>query len=570
MFNNFSAKAAPGLIAVSALISCTSQTSPTPAVLDTVIQNADAIVQPWASDAAPGVAVAVSLNDEIVFARGAGLANLEHNILIRPDSVFQVASVSKQFTAFATLLLVSDGVIDLNADIRTYIPELHAPPKTITVQHLLDHMGGLRERNTLAAMAGWMADDIQTHAQLTDLIVRQRGVNFHAGDEVEYSNTGYALLAEIVSRTSGQSFQSFMSERVFEPLNMKNTRFPESRNDLIPGRATSYFSSGESFKTIVAASETFGSTGLYTTALDLLKWAENFETRIIGNDRVFALMAERSSALNGDVSTFAKGQEFRRHNGLDTWSHGGRDAGYRSFVLRVPEEDLELSILSNRTDFDTAKMAFTLVDTFLEGSEAYQYTAPASFDPATPDQLAAYAGDYEFYPGVIFSLRATAEGLTFAQLNAARDALEPLPQIGARRFELNSQAGLSIDFATPQTGQSAGFDYQISLHGKLPAKRIELEPYDADSANLEDYIGTFESAELAAKVTLTSKNGVLYAKQARLPIFELTPFQTDTFYSPDGPLQKVEFVRGDNGRIEGFSASAALSENVSFTRVRDR
>ena len=109
---------------------------------------------------------------------------------------------------------------------------------------------------------------------------------------------------------------------------------------------------------MVAANETAGSTGLFTTAPDLLKWAENFETRTVGDDRVFELMAERASAENGDASVFAKGQELRVYNGLETWSHGGTDAGYRAFLLRIPSEDFELSVMSNRTDFDSAGLAF--------------------------------------------------------------------------------------------------------------------------------------------------------------------------------------------------------------------
>lgn len=567
MFKLLSFKTTPFLIATLALVGCTVAERPKTQVSDQMIKSAEAIIAPWASDRAPGVAVAISLDDAVVFARGAGLANLEHNKEITPDSVFQVASVSKQFTAFAVLLMVSEGKIDLNADIRTYVPELQETPRVITVRHLLDHMSGLRERNLLAAMAGWMEDDIQTEAQLTELVVRQREVNFSAGEEVEYSNTGYALLAEIVARVSGQSFQSFMHQRVFEPLSMSQTRFPDNRNALIPGRVSSYYSDGEEFKNIVSVQEAIGSTGLYTTALDLLKWAENFETQVVGDDAVLEMMAQRASAANGKPSTFGRGQELRRYKGLETWSHGGRDAGYRSFVLRVPEEDFELSILSNRTDFDTAKMAFALTDTFLGGLPSYNDAPTAQFDTATTDELAAYAGDYEFYPGVVFSLRAEAGGLTFATLGAARDGLEPLPQIGERRFMLNPQSDISIAFSSPENGISAEFGYQIGLHGTLDAKRIELQPFDHESVDLDAYVGIFYSEELETRYTLTSVDGQLFAKHLRLPAFELSPFQEDVFTGLGGPLQRVDFFRTPDGILAGFYASAPVVERVRFALV---
>lgn len=567
MFMTLSPRFAACTIAALALASCASAEPPVPQIPDTKVEAAEAIIAPWVSDTAPGVAVAVSLDDEVIFARGAGLANLEHRIEITPDSVFQVASVSKQFTAFATLLLVSEGKVDLGADIRTYLPELKETPRIITVRHLLDHMSGLRERNTLAAMAGWMADDVQTEARLMELVARQSGVNFLAGEEIEYSNTGYALLAEIVSRVSGQSFQSFMQDRVFAPLGMNDTRIPNGRNDLIQGRASSYYPDGDAFGNIVVAGEGIGSTGIYTSALDLLKWAENFEAQTVGNDAVFTMMAQRSVAANGKVSTFAKGQELRPYNGLQTWSHGGRDAGYRSFVLRVPEEDFELSIVSNRTDFDTAKMAFALVDAFLSGSADFEETAPAPFDPATPAQLAAYDGDYEIQPGVVFSVRAENGGLTFAELGTPREELEPLPQIGEREFMLNAQAGLSITFACPIDGRSEGFSYQIGLHGAIEAKRIDLQPFDAENVDLTGYEGVFYSAELDTLYRLDLVDGALVAKHMRLPAFVLSQFQEDVLTASEGPLQKVEFFRDAEGRPAGFYGSAALAERVKFVRI---
>ena len=216
MFANLPITAATSLVLGLSLMGCTAPT-PSEAPWE---QSAQAIIEPWVSTDAPGVSVAVSIDGEVVFARGAGMANLEHELALTPESVFQVASVSKQFTAFAALLLVSEGKVGLDVDIRTYIPELALPPQTITVRHLLDHTGGLREQGTLTAMAGWLDDDIRTREQVLEMITRQRGVNFEAGAEVEYSNTGYILLAEIVARVSETAFEDFAASRIFEPLGM--------------------------------------------------------------------------------------------------------------------------------------------------------------------------------------------------------------------------------------------------------------------------------------------------------------------------------------------------------------
>jgi len=525
--------------------------------------RADAIVAPWVSDRAPGVSVAVSLNDEIVYARGAGLANLEHGVPLSPDSVFQVASVSKQFTAFAVFLLVSEGQIQLGDDIRTYLPELGETDDVVTVQHLLDHAGGLREQNTLAAMAGWMPGDIHTRDGIFDLVARQRGVNFPAASRIEYSNTGYALLARVVERVSGQPFREFMQENVFAPLGMTRSGFPADRDALVTQRAASYYPAGESFRNVISASESIGSSGLYTTALDVLRWAENFETGVVGSSRVFELMAARYTAENGEVSTFGRGQELRVHNGFATWSHGGRDAGYRSFLLRVPAADLEIVILSNRTDFDTAAMAFALMDAWLENDPRYVGPQADNWEPHSLNDLQGLAGDYEFYPGVIFSLRAGEGGLTFAPHGASRDDLAPLVQIGPGEFRLSRSPDLSLVFEAQRGTPAARMGYRIGLHGILWAPRIALESFQPESLDINEFAGRCFSEELETHYRLEARDGVLIAHHPRLQSFEFTPYQPDTF-AGEGPLQRIEFVRAQSGQPVGFHASGPLAMNVWF------
>jgi len=533
------------------------------------LAQADALIENWVSDTAPGVSVAVSMNDEIVVLKGAGMANLEQGLPITPDSVFLVASVSKQFTAFAIALLASEGQVDLDADIRAYIPELHPHPQAVTVRDLLDHTGGLRESGSLASMAGWLEDDIRDPSRDLELIVRQQGVNFAAGARVEYNNTGYALLAEIVARVSGQSFPAFMQARVFSPLGMTQSRFPASRNDLIMGRATAYYPSQDGFKTVIAANETAGSTGLYTTPQDLLKWAENFETQTVGTPEVFEIMAERRQALNGEDAVFAKGQELRPYLGFDTWSHGGRDAGFRSFLLRVPEADLELSLVSNRTDFDSAALAFALMEIFVDDHPDYAPLEPASWSAAGPDELAQYAGDYELQPGMIFTIAVTETGLTFAPLGAPPQTAQALPQTGPRQFLLNPATDISLVFPAPGDQPTDYFDYTIGLHGAIRGHRVALAAFDPETVDLQPFAGVYDSEELGTSYTITVEDGVLVADHMRRPADRFTPYQTDTFSSMQGGLRKLAFQRDEHGQVTGFLGSAPLVENVRFVRRAD-
>lgn len=526
---------------------------------------AQALLEPWSSDAAPGVAVAVSLDGETVFASGLGVANLEYDAPITPETIFHAASVSKQFTAFSIMLLASEERLSLDDDIRLYLPELQDRGRSVTIRHLLDHMSGYREVGVLAGMAGWLEDDIRTNEQYIRLIAKQAGENFAPADHIEYSNTGYFLLSQIVERVSGETFHDFTQQHIFEPLGMANTHFSTDRATLIPGHAESYTPGADGFRKFHLISEDTGSTGLKTTALDLLKWAENFTTRTVGNEAVFALMAERTEAADGKPAIFGRGQELRPYKGLETWSHGGRDAGFRSFLMRIPEERFAVSILSNRADFDTAKIAYQIVDTYLAGSANYEEDSATQWEPASASELAALSGTYELYPGILFDISVDGSTLKFAPMGATERAA--LPQIGENEFVLSPEADLSLVFETDEAGQATAFNYTIGLHGALHAPRIELSPFAPETVNPQDYIGTYYSPELATEYEISLVDGVLTVSHLRMGSAAMTPYQPDTFSAPQGFAQRFQFDRDADGAVTGAHISGALAKEVTFHRV---
>ncbi|MDP5190089.1 serine hydrolase [Rheinheimera baltica] len=177
-------------------------------------EKVDQYLARWASTTLPGLAVAVVKDGELVYSKGVGLANLEYGIPITPDTVFEVASISKQFTAFSILLLADEGKLSIDDEVTKYLPELSDLGHKITLRHLLHHTSGLRQQGVLLELAGWQSDDIATQAQALKLLSMQKDLNFTPGEMFEYSNSGYFLLAEIVSRVSGQSFAEFTQNRI--------------------------------------------------------------------------------------------------------------------------------------------------------------------------------------------------------------------------------------------------------------------------------------------------------------------------------------------------------------------
>ena len=188
----------------------------------------------------PGCALAVYRDGKIIYAKGYGLANIEENVAITPQSVFDIGSTSKQFTAASILLLEKQGKLSVNDNVRKYIPELPSYGQKITILQLLNHTSGLRDYLSLMELAGVNTDSVTTDADALALITRQKALNFAPGSDFLYSNTGYFLLSVIVQRVSGKTLREFAAENIFAPLEMTHTQYRDNHAALIANRALAY------------------------------------------------------------------------------------------------------------------------------------------------------------------------------------------------------------------------------------------------------------------------------------------------------------------------------------------
>ena len=533
--------------------------------IEETIASAEELFERWDDAESPGVAVAVMADGMPVWNRGFGLADMEQRTAISPGTRFHAASISKQFTAFAILTLVDEGAVGLDDDIREILPALAHLPEKISVSQLLDHTSGVREVGTLLLIAGWLPDDIVTQQQQYNMISGQLSGNFQPGQHVEYSNTGYALLARIVEAVSEDTFDVFLRTRIFEPLGMNDTLVQVDRNALIVGLARSYIPTRGGLLNSHLNREIVGSTGIITTAVDLIKWAENFQTKTIGNDRVFALMAERTVANDGQDAIFARGQEMRRHNGIKVWVHGGRIAGYRTFLLRAPEQNFSVAILSNRGDFDAAAIAFAVTDLFLEDSADFEIAPEEAWEAATTEELESYSGLYELFPGAIFDISHMDGRLQFSPYGSGQTIA--LEQSGQSEFILNAASDIRLSFVAEPDLSVAKLEYVLGLNGSLIARRREVSPHSPDDVDLVDFTGLFSSEELGTRYEFRMVDGMLTAFHARLEPFVLTQLEVDTFTAPSSGLQEVRFVRGSDGQVTGADVSAALAENIAFVKT---
>jgi CubicO group peptidase (beta-lactamase class C family) len=226
----------------------------------------DPIFKDFRSDG-PGCAVGVMRDGALVFAKGYGLADLEHGAPITPKTTFYIGSVSKQFTAMTVAHLARQGKLSLDDEVRKHVPEVPDFGTPMTVRHLIHHTSGLREKWSLLALSDWRECDLVTLGDILDLIHRQRTLNFRPGDEHLYSNTGYDLLAVLVERVAGKPLREAAQEAFFSPLGMKDTVFGDDRTRIVPRRAVAYEPrEGGGFVIDMPNVETVGSGGLYTTS----------------------------------------------------------------------------------------------------------------------------------------------------------------------------------------------------------------------------------------------------------------------------------------------------------------
>jgi CubicO group peptidase (beta-lactamase class C family) len=349
----------------------------------------DQLMRPYDRRDAPGAVVAVTQRGRPVFTKAYGMANLEHGVPNAAGTVFHVASVSKQFTAFAVARLAEEGRLSLDDDVRRHLPDLPDFGAPITLRHLLHHTSGLRDQWSLWAMAGGRLDDVITQENLLDLVRRQRALDFRPGAEHRYSNTNYTLLAEVVARVTGEPFGPYLRRTVFAPLGMAATQVYEDHERLLPGRADSYQLGPGGYRRLVLSFANQGATSLQTTAGDLARWLANFGTARVGGPAVLRRMQERGVLAGGDTIAYALGIGIDEHRGLRRLQHGGSDAGYRAMVAYYPELDAGVVVLGNFAGLDAGGAAAEVAEAFF-GDRMRPAPEPAP-PPAAPVAVAASA-----------------------------------------------------------------------------------------------------------------------------------------------------------------------------------
>ena len=363
----------------------------------------DEIFKEFAAPGSPGCAVGAYQGDRIVHRGAYGMANLDHDVRLTPSSVFHVASVSKQFTAAAILLLAADGKLSLEDDVRKFVPELPDFKERITLRQLAHHTSGIRDQWDLLGLAGWRySRDLISDDDVLQMLAKQKDLNFPPGERHLYSNSGYTLLAVVVSRASGKTFREFTAERMFKPLGMTNTFFRNNFNEVVKSQAYGYSRDAAGFRLSVTNFDTAGATSLMTTVEDMAKWHANFDSGAVGGQAMLGGLLTRGVLNDKRSIDYAFGITHGTYRGVPTVSHGGADAGYRAAFLRFPAQRFGVAVLCNLAQTNPTMLAQRVADVFLAGTLG-PATPPAAAKPNGGPEVAVPAAELERLAGLYWN-----------------------------------------------------------------------------------------------------------------------------------------------------------------------
>ncbi len=525
---------------------------------DSMRARVDGVFARWDHTDSPGCALGISQDGKPVYLHGYGMSDLQHAIAITPGSIFHVASISKEFAAYAIALLAEDGRLRLDDDVRQYVPEIPDYGHRITIRHLIHHTSGLRDQWQLLGYAGWREDDLITEDDVLAILARQRGVNFTPGDEWLYSNTGYTQLAVIVKRVSGQSLRDFAQARIFAPLGMRDTHFHDDHTMIVPGRTSAYQPrDGDGWKISIPVFDTYGATSLFTTAGDLLTWMANLDHPIVGTPAMVKA-AQTSAVLNDGTPTgYGYGLTVGAYPGLTAIGHGGADAGYRAQVERYPERGIAIAVACNASiaapNVLLRKVADVLIGTSAPPPTLSIDTVARSVPLITRQR---WAGLYrDTISQQVIRVRLTSDTLRLQDGRTLTATSDSSARIGSGGSALVFHSTAGVVTSAEQVPRST-----------RPLVFRREAPFAPDRAALATFAGTYESDELDVRYVLATTDSGLVLRQRKLGELKLEPTARDAFAIDDGIF--LQFSRDRSRTVSGFTLTDGRMRGVRFERVK--
>lgn len=533
------------------------------------IARVEKLLTDFDSNSSPGAVIAVIKDGKIIYNRSFGMSNLEYDIPINSKTVFRIASTSKQFTASCIGILALQGKLNLNDRISKFFPELSSVYESVTVYHLIHHTSGIRDYVDLQELAG-VGDEQPNYYTARDvlkLLGRQKALNFQPGEAYSYSNSGYLLLGEIVKRVSGKSLPRFARENIFDPLGMTHTHFHDNINMIVKNRAIGYSPVKDGYRICMTNLEIVGDAGVFTTVEDLSYWDQAFYNKKLGVDLI-RMMTTPGKLNNGSEIFYAFGLGIDKYRGLKTVSHSGAFVGYKSDIIRFPDQRFSIICMSNLSTFNPSQLCRRIADIFLEDSfpEDQGQTAKKHKELRQPteismEKLLDFTGNYlNPEKGKLYGIKIEAKALA---LLGTGWTVHFVPVSDTVFHSTDTPRDWRIEFSKDKATSKR--QAVLFIDGK---KKFSLEPIKLISLNsgqLSEYTGIFRSDELNVEYRVVLTDGILYVQNQNNPDVPMIPVLKDQFRLK---TKTIKFNRNIERSIVSFDLDMSRIRGIRFKKRR--
>ena len=519
----------------------------------------DKIVNAQLEENDPSLMVGIVKNGTIVYEKYIGLSNLQHQISADENTRSNIASVAKQFTALCVLQLSLDGQLNLEDDIRTYLPSLFpSEKKAIKIKHLLNHSSGIRDYSELLSLEGkaWWSRVGYDNKDVIELLEQQIELNFEPGTEHLYSNSNYTLLAQIVAEASGQSFHDY-SKRLLESLGMTQTAFLKNYMYVIPNQALPYADWGDGiWQQYPMSVSLYGDGFLYTTLKDQLIYEQAIQNASITNNKL--LLLSQKSVPNSDITNYGFGLEFEDRLNYSAVYHSGNTGSYHAQTLRFPEQNLSIFVMSNNGRLWSGSITQAIATILLPKKPGSVNTVNIPEVTAAKSDLSKLVGYYRTPKDYLIRISKKADTLYYQYDN--NNPLKLLREGG----NLFSFAGIpdSQMLFSENASEAINFTlYQPDSEPRVHKRSLEGVPTISE---LEEFIGSYHSSELEITFDISLEDGVLTAVQDnRKRPRKITAFTNRDLMVSNYPTT-VE--RDVFGRVKCLLVNNNRIKNVRFTK----
>ncbi len=496
----------------------------------------------------PGAAVLVVKDGQTVLRKGYGLANVELGVPVSPDMVFEIGSVTKQFTAAAILLLQERGQLRVEDDITKYLTDYPTHGEKVTVEHLLNHTSGIP---SYTGMPEWLPR-VREDMTLDTLIAlfKDKPFDFKPGAEWRYNNSGYILLGAIIEKVSGKSYEQFVEEELFAKAGMKASRYGH-QEEVVPRRATGYSrdASGLRNAKYLSMTQPYAAGSLMSTVDDLVAWGRALSSGAVVSKASLDRMTVPAKLPSGLSTQYAYGLGIGEHAGRRILQHGGGIFGFVSYLAGAPETGLYVAILSNTDSAETGPEELGMKILAKGLGQPMEDIKTLDLDAAKMDE---YVGVYRFGPETTRTITRDGTKLFSQRSGGSKQEIRATGpdefiftgSTTRYRFQRDAQGKLAAVEMTPRSGP---IEMGQRTNEPLPQERqaIQLDPavYDA-------YAGQYDLPNLS--VAILREGDQLFASPAGQPKLQMFPESETRFFLKEVDVQ-IEFHRGEDGKVTGLT-----------------